>query len=113
MPKRPRQTSKARPGSAVLNVRIELPSDRIAGIVSTSLRPEAQPAHGFRSTTSVRSRGRVLELEIQARDLVALRASANSFLRLVAAASKTVDTVAPFYRGRPRGARLTQGRSFE
>ncbi len=110
-PKRPRKTNKPRPGSALLNVRIELPSNRIADIVSTSVGPEAQPIQGFRSSTSVRSKGRVLELEIQARDLVALRASANSFLRLVAAASKTMETVAPFYSGRLRRAVSNPGTS--
>ncbi|TMI23896.1 hypothetical protein E6H36_09505 [Candidatus Bathyarchaeota archaeon] len=107
----PRKTSKSLSGRAVLDVRVELPSARIAEIVSSSISPETHRAKGIRSATSIRSKRNALELEIQARDLVALRASANSFLRLAAAASRTIDTVAPFYRGRHRRAVSNPGTS--
>ncbi len=39
-----------------------------------------------------------MELNIKARDIVALRAASNSFLRFLAVALNAVDVVAPFYR---------------
>ena len=61
-----------------------------------SIRPETRPTSGFRSETTLASKGRVLQLRIEARDIIALRAASNSFLRYVAVALKAVESLAPF-----------------
>ncbi len=93
-----RKTQTDTSSKAELNVKINLTSARIAETVYNSVYPETLQIRGFRSRTFVRRTGRVLELNIKARDIVALRAASNSFLRFLAVAMKAVDTVMPFYR---------------
>ncbi len=83
--------------AAAITIQINLPSAKLAETVYTSVLPETRQTAGFRSRTIVRRKGQVLELVIYARDIVALRAASNSFLRFVAVALKAVNIVAPFY----------------
>lgn len=84
--------------SAEITLEIGLPSSRLAETVYKSLLPETKQPSGFRSSVSVKRKGRFLELHILADDIVALRAASNTFLRFVSVAVKTVNVVAPFYR---------------
>ena len=84
--------------SSEITIEISLPSSKVAETVYSSLIPETKQPSGFRSHVSVKRRGRTLELQIFADDIVALRAASNTFLRFVAVAVKTVNVVAPFYR---------------
>ena len=93
-----RKTQANKLSEAEITVEIGLPSKRVVETVYAAVSPETLQTAGFRSKTTIRTRGRVLVLTIKARDLVALRAASNSFLRYVAVASKAVDVVAPFYR---------------
>lgn len=99
MNKQSRRKSQAdNPSNAELTVKIDLPSLRIAETVYSSVYPETIQVRGFRSRTLLRRSGKVLELNVKADDIVALRAASNSFLRFLAVALNTVDVVAPFYR---------------
>lgn len=93
-----RKTQADTSSNAELTVKIDLPSSRIAETVFNSVYPETIQFRGFRSHTLLRRNGQVLDLNIKARDIVALRAASNSFLRFLAVALKAVDVVAPFYR---------------
>jgi len=90
-------TSRDNP-EAEITIEIDLPSSRIANTIYASLLPETRQPPGFRSQTTVRREGRVLRLNIEAEDIVALRAASNTFLRFVLVAIKTLNVVAPFYR---------------
>lgn len=84
--------------SAEITIEISLSSSKLAETVYRTLLPETKQPSGFRSHVSVKHQGKQLELHILADDIVALRASSNTFLRFVAVAVKTVNVVAPFYR---------------
>src|SRR6266571_2815409 len=75
-------------------------AEKIAETILRSVIPETQQTPGYRSSTRLEARGRVLTMHIQAQDLVALRAASNSFLRLVSASLRAIEVVAPFYRTR-------------
>lgn len=72
---------------------IEFDSARVASAVWASVLPETRETSRFRSRTRVSRRGRVLSVRMEALDLVALRAAANSFLQFVLVAKKAVETV--------------------
>src|SRR6266568_1379860 len=76
------------------------PRTKLAETILRSVIPETQQTPGYRSSTRLEARGRVLTMHIQAQDLVALRAASNSFLRLVSASLRAIEVVAPFYRTR-------------
>lgn len=91
-----RRRLKSRAGRgfpADLSVSIELPSAKMAETICRSVLPETRNTSHFRSRTRISRRGRVLRVRIDASDLVALRAAANSFLQFVVVARKTVETV--------------------
>jgi len=88
---------------------MDLPSARVADTVYKSVLPETLQNATFRSRTLLSRNGRVLELTIKAKDIVALRAASNSFLRFLAVAVKTIDIVAPFYSARQAGGNLNAG----
>jgi tRNA threonylcarbamoyladenosine modification (KEOPS) complex Pcc1 subunit len=71
--------------------------EKVARTVYTSILPETMKAHGYRSNVELAIDQNWLKLSISAMDIVALRAAANSFLRLIMVAMKTVHIVAPFY----------------
>ncbi|TMI43191.1 hypothetical protein E6H19_10355 [Candidatus Bathyarchaeota archaeon] len=89
-------------------IAIILDSPKIAKTIFSSVAPETKQTSGYRSSTRLDARGRILTLRIQAQDLVALRAASNSFLRFIAAGVGAIEVVAPFYRTRrvhrPSGA---------
>ncbi|TMI13813.1 hypothetical protein E6H35_05930 [Candidatus Bathyarchaeota archaeon] len=91
-----------------LTISIILGSPKIAETIFSSVAPETKQTPGYRSSTRLEARGRILTLRIQAQDLVALRAASNSFLRFIAAGVGAIEVVAPFYRTRrvhrPSGA---------
>ncbi len=105
------QPKSSRNPSAEISIEIGLPSQKLADTICTSLLPETEQPHGFRSRTTVSRRGRVLRLEIKADDIVALRAASNSFLRFVSVAMKTLNVVAPFYTSDKRDSFLEQSGS--
>jgi tRNA threonylcarbamoyladenosine modification (KEOPS) complex Pcc1 subunit len=80
-----------------LIVQIEMLDEKVARTVYTSILPETMKAHGYRSNVELAIDQNWLKLSISAMDIVALRAAANSFLRLIMVAMKTVHIVAPFY----------------
>ena len=81
-----------------LTILIDLPDIQTAESVRRSIEPETKPNKIFRSITTVSSKGKQVRIQIDASDLVALRAASNSFLRFVAVALKGINAVAPFYR---------------
>jgi tRNA threonylcarbamoyladenosine modification (KEOPS) complex Pcc1 subunit len=92
-----RTTSKSKP-QAEITIHIGLPSQQLAETVYNSLLPETRQTPRFRSETRVDRKDHILELNIRANDIVALRAASNTFLRFVSVAMKTLNVVAPFYR---------------
>ncbi|TMI20670.1 hypothetical protein E6H31_08560 [Candidatus Bathyarchaeota archaeon] len=114
-PKKPRSRTRCQPPSSKLSHRISQPttpneseitisitldSPKIAKTIVSSVAPETQRTPGYRSSTRLDARGRVLTMHIQAQDLVALRAASNSFLRFVSASLRAIEVVAPFYMTR-------------
>jgi tRNA threonylcarbamoyladenosine modification (KEOPS) complex Pcc1 subunit len=92
-----RTTSKSK-SQAEITIHIGLPSQKLAETVYNSLLPETRQTPRFRSETRVDRKDHILELNIRADDIVALRAASNTFLRFVSVAMKTLNVVAPFYR---------------
>ena len=90
-------TTRRQQPAAEITIDIGLPSPKLADTIYASLVPETRQPPGFRSNTIVSRKGSVLRLNIKAADIVALRAAANSFLRFVSVAMKTLNVVAPFY----------------
>jgi KEOPS complex subunit Pcc1 len=68
-------------------------AERLATVVERSLRQEVGEIDDDRSTTVLDRDGAVLELTVDADDLVALRAAANTWLSLVEVAERTAETV--------------------
>lgn len=68
-------------------------SDDLARLVERSLRQEVGEIDDDRSTTRLSRDGSVLELTVQAADLIALRAAANTWLSLVDVAERVTETV--------------------
>ena len=83
MPERPHSTSLV----------LEYPSEAAARTVERSLAQEVGEIDDDRSATTLRRAGGTVELEIEAADLVALRAAANSWLSLASVAERTAETV--------------------
>jgi KEOPS complex subunit Pcc1 len=69
-----------------LCLRFEYDAERRARIVERSVRVEVGEIDDDRSTARVDREGRTLRVTVGAADLVALRAGANTWLRLVAVA---------------------------
>ncbi len=104
-----RKTHPDHSARAEITVKIDLPSARVADTVYKSILPETLQNATFRSRTFLSRKGRVLELTIKAKDIVALRAASNSFLRFLSVALKTIDIVAPFYSARRADGNLNAG----
>jgi tRNA threonylcarbamoyladenosine modification (KEOPS) complex Pcc1 subunit len=68
----------------------------LARALADSLKPETKARSGFRSRTKIRSKGPILKVDIDAMDLVALRAATNSYLHFISAALSTVQTLSGF-----------------
>jgi tRNA threonylcarbamoyladenosine modification (KEOPS) complex Pcc1 subunit len=107
---RPKQQprTRAHKARAELTVEIGLPSTKLAETIYTTLLPEAhsQP-RGFRSHVGVKKKDRVVTLNIEADDIVAMRAASNTYLRFVQVALKAIQAVSPFYRAAGRETEST------
>jgi KEOPS complex subunit Pcc1 len=101
LPRTPRPTSRP----AEIAISIDLPDSRIAETIRASLEPETRATKGFRSRTTISSKGQQVRLRIVADDLVALRAASNSFLHFIVAGLKAIETVAPFIEDAPDSTR--------
>jgi len=82
---------------AEISIEIGLPSSRLAETIYHSIVPETRETQGHRSRAEVSYKGKTLQLNITAEDIVALRAASNTFLRFVTVAMKTLNLVSPFY----------------
>jgi len=67
----------------VLSLRFEYDTERRARIVERSVRVEVGEIDDDRSTAGVDREGRTVRVRVAAADLVALRAGANTWLRLL------------------------------
>lgn len=62
---------------------IELDSSHDAEIVYNAIRPEVSYAHNERSTTEIELNENIITFRIFSKDVVALRASINSYVRWI------------------------------
>ena len=92
--------TRTKQSSSEIKLEIALPTAKLAETIYLSLVPETRQPAGFRSRTLVRRKGSILEVIINADDIVALRAASNTILRFVTVALKTLNVVAPFYRAK-------------
>ncbi len=72
------------PSDFSLELVLELASAELAETVLQALKPEEHAPHEKRSRTDLRVNKNLLLMKITAEDATALRASANSYLKLVA-----------------------------
>ena len=79
------------PASAKLS--ISLNSRRLATAIAKSLGPELDHPAGSKSRVRVRVDQRNLELTFLARDATALRATMNSYLRMIGACLKVTEAI--------------------
>jgi len=79
------------PASAKLS--IPLNSRRLATAIAKSLSPELDHPAGSKSRVRVRVDQRNLELTFLARDATALRATINSYLRMIGACLKVTEAI--------------------
>jgi len=75
------KTSKQ--GNYALGIRLCFPSKEKAETAARSAEPEFKAKHLKRSTTSIGIKNRIISININAKDSVALRATANSCLNSV------------------------------
>jgi KEOPS complex subunit Pcc1 len=80
-----------RPHRATLTIEYE--DEPVARTVERSLRQEVGEIDDDRSSTRLDREGRQLYLTIDAADLVALRAAANTWLSLASVAERVAETV--------------------
>lgn len=76
-------------------IAIEIESSEMAEILCRALRPETLDVPSDRAITQVHTKENILILEIQADDLTALRAAANSFLSWISGSKRAVDSIQP------------------
>jgi KEOPS complex subunit Pcc1 len=74
-------------------VRLEISSDRQMKTVLKSLEPEVRDPSSRRSHTSLTKDGVFLVLSIEAKDIVALRATLNSYLRWIDSVLNVFDVL--------------------
>lgn len=79
------------PASAKLT--IQLKSRRLADSIAKSLTPEINHPTGTKSQVRVRVEKAKLELTFLARDATALRATMNSYLRMIGACVKVTEAI--------------------
>jgi tRNA threonylcarbamoyladenosine modification (KEOPS) complex Pcc1 subunit len=78
--------------AASAKLSIQLNSRRLADSIAKSLSPEVNQA-GSKSRVRVRVEQRKLELTFLARDSTALRATMNSYLRMIGACLKVTEEI--------------------
>ncbi|HZD12799.1 MAG TPA: KEOPS complex subunit Pcc1 [Candidatus Binatus sp.] len=93
--KKVKRPSRRRPFASIL-ITLDFSTARLSRAVRESLYPESIGRKGLRSTAEITSRGRTLQIMVEAIDLVALRASVNSFMRFVSAALHSLETLSAF-----------------
>jgi KEOPS complex subunit Pcc1 len=76
-----------------VSLTLDYESERLARTVERSLRQEVGEIDDDRSTTGLDRDGRHLAITIDAADLVALRAAANTWLSLAEVADGVAETV--------------------
>jgi len=79
------------PASAKLSIQVN--SRRLADAIAKSLTPEIDHPAGSKSRVRVRVELRRLELTFLARDATALRATMNSYLRMIAACLNVTEAI--------------------
>jgi len=79
--------------SARAHLSIKLNSRRLAVSIAKSLRPEMDHPAGSKTQVKVRVELRQLELTFLARDTNALRATMNSYLRMLSACLEVADAI--------------------
>ncbi|MCT9096072.1 KEOPS complex subunit Pcc1 [Haloarchaeobius sp. HME9146] len=77
--------------SHATSLEFEYDSDAIAKIVERSVAQEIGEIAGDRSSTTLSRTGDTVTVEVEAADLVALRAGINTWIRLVEVAEKIHD----------------------
>ena len=83
VPERPHRTTLA----------LAYDDEALARVVERSLAQEVGCIDDDRSTTSLAREGRVVRLVVDAADLVAMRAAANTWLSLAGVAERVAETV--------------------
>jgi tRNA threonylcarbamoyladenosine modification (KEOPS) complex Pcc1 subunit len=73
-------------------IRIDLGGVEVNSIVYHSLKPEAKSLPSRRVKSRIRLNDAII-IEIQATDVIALRAAVNSYMRLARAAKSVVDLI--------------------
>ncbi|MGD0422716.1 MAG: KEOPS complex subunit Pcc1 [Candidatus Bathyarchaeia archaeon] len=79
--------------SATAKLSIQLNSRRLADSIAKSLSPEIDHPTGSKSRVRVHVEQRRLELTFLARDATALRATMNSYLRMIGACLKVTEAI--------------------
>jgi len=74
-------------------VRLNFSSERHLEIVSEALKPEVKKPATRRSRANLKIRDKILVLEVEARDTVALRASLNAFLRWINSTANVLEVI--------------------
>lgn len=77
-------------------IAIELSSKRQAEAICKALRPETRHSIGPRSRVAILLRGKALEIVVFAKDISALRAAVNSYLRWVSGSTDLIRIVDHF-----------------
>jgi len=75
-------------------VSISFKSRRLADSIAKSLSPEANHPAGTKSRVRVRVQQRRLDITFLARDVTALRATMNSYLRIITASLRVTEALA-------------------
>jgi tRNA threonylcarbamoyladenosine modification (KEOPS) complex Pcc1 subunit len=76
------------------NARIEIVSLDAAGAIYSALKPDIKSSPDKQASADIALNDDMVSIDISSNDLSHLRASLNSFLRLVRAASSCLDTAA-------------------
>jgi len=79
--------------NARAEIAIELSSKRHAVAIYKALKPETKHSIGPRSKVAIRQRGKDLRITVSAKDLRALRAALNSYLRWVSGSADLIRVV--------------------
>src|SRR2546422_5082805 len=82
--------------SASLKIAITVSNPSLARALADSLQPETMARAGFRSRTKISSIRSTLKLNIDATDIIALRAAANSYVHFISAALASVQRLSGF-----------------
>ncbi|MFH0847902.1 MAG: KEOPS complex subunit Pcc1 [archaeon] len=78
-------------------ISIPLTSRKEAQSILQALNPETRISFGPRSKVNLRLKGRSLQIIAAAKDVTALRAILNSYLRWISGCSETISTVKETY----------------